>query len=613
MLKLAYLIRSFSRLWLSSAAGLVLFYGTFCSFAAETAIATLVCTDAERWVYGPALEQDVSLSFRREFEQFLQNKSSAVRSFAEALALRRLSLTVGSKIFSEYWISRSLYRAGLIEIAASGFNAIAGKPPTPSTVGIQIAALACLERIHALHSTIDFAPQVRAQISTYFGSAVVKPEFLPILWEAVLQIFQRQIGSEVGSDSKDSEGAALVRLVRGGGPYERYLKAILAIRQGKAREAAGHLEALIIADRLPASIRAQKDTIRLLLARTYYTSGRYEEAAAQLGKIDKNSNELIHALSEMAWAHLLAGRYTDAIGVGIGVQSGWVRRTFSPEAMMVMAMALNEICQYPESVKLIGMFRNEYGSSFEWLKREARSNGSPLYPLAVASLRDGKKVVPDRVASEWMRSPLFIANQGGINLIFEENRAANAMGAMGQKEQALQAKMLLKATQDLRKKFPRDKNDWIQLQSQVAHYRRLASAAPIWRNILGGYLRGVVGVRARLVDEIEQELTQLNARMLHQLVEVAENSDLIEVEIYDGASEDIIWQNAHPEYKAMQPGGGAQSARSLASSPDVYNWGASLSGLTGTGELWEDEIGSLKANLADNCASKEKYVDVQRE
>ena len=55
----------------------------------------------------------------------------------------------------------------------------------------------------------------------------------------------------------------------------------------------------------------------------------------------------------------------------------------------------------------------------------------------------------------------------------------------------------------------------------------------------------------KLVARINADLDARTLRMLDQLEEIAENVQLIEIEIYNGASHDIIWQNAHPDYKEI--------------------------------------------------------------
>ena len=70
------------------------------------------------------LRNEIPAEFLREFDSFIHKKTSPLRGFAEALALRGQALTPLAKTFSEYFISRALYEAGMIEVAANGFNVL---------------------------------------------------------------------------------------------------------------------------------------------------------------------------------------------------------------------------------------------------------------------------------------------------------------------------------------------------------------------------------------------------------------------------------------------------------------------------------------------------------
>ena len=146
------------------------------------------------------------------------------------------------------------------------------------------------------------------------------------------------------------------------------------------------------------------------------------------------------------------------------------------------------------------------------------------------------------------------------------------------------------------------------LKRELVRFRHIKGAAPVWRKILANYQTRVPKIQKDMVDGINSEIARLNRRMYSELQEISENNELIEVEILNGASDDLIWQNAHPGYKEAakkmkQLGGQAQADK-------VWNWGTTQGGLDGRGEIWEDEIGSLRADLYDNCESKDKYLAV---
>src|SRR5262249_10091304 len=143
----------------------------------------------------------------------------------------------------------------------------------------------------------------------------------------------------------------------------------------------------------------------------------------------------------------------------IALQSGGLRTTFAPEALMDAAMALNELCLFPESLQMIQTFRKSYERSYHWLKdhvgKNAPKRSEHLYPLALGYLKgDNKKEVPERVASEWIRSPIFQARQQSINVSFSQAKAVPGLiqeaeaflGVEATKLAALREEMIVKKT-----------------------------------------------------------------------------------------------------------------------------------------------------------------------
>jgi hypothetical protein len=337
--------------------------------------------------------------------------------------------------------------------------------------------------------------------------------------------------------------------------------------------------------------------------------------------ISKSSNELANSLEELSWAYLMAEQYREAIGTAMNLQAGGLRKTFAPEAPMVMSMAMNEICQYPDSLNAANIFRKNYEQSFKWLSQWKNSGKSDnLYKLAVQFLKKQGEA-PVRVASEWVRSPVFLANQDEINLLFDEKDSASGLQKWGSKEQNRIGQEILTNLKELKPAFyaaraklkpgeelpSKVKNGLQKLKQDVIAFRRMQKAAPVWKAVLANHQKHAPGIERRLATEIQTDLKARTDRMITQLEETAENIQLIEVEIYNGASEDIIWQNAHPEYKKMAKELDDDADRSPASK--VWDWGRTkVASENDDVEVWEDELGSFKADVVDNCSSKDKYL-----
>ena len=159
-----------------------------------------------------------------------------------------------------------------------------------------------------------------------------------------------------------------------------------------------------------------------------------------------------------------------------------------------------------------------------------------------------------------------------MSLSFKEDRALQALG-----------KQVEKAKSD----FEGDKD------------AALASIMNELAGRIGNETEAAVRLRQDLVARINANLAAKSALMLAQLDEIAENTKLIQVEIFNGASHDIIWQNANPEYRDVSRKWKSESKKDQAASR-VWNWGT----IRKSGEkveLWEDEMGAMKANIINHC------------
>lgn len=570
------------------------------------------CTASERWVF----PGDFAAGFEAEFKAMGTGTVSAIRGFSEAMALRSQAKRIGEKYFAEYWVALSLYKAKLTHLAFNGFSALAAKESSDETAWIQSAALECLAEIHVKTPTLQISNAVAARLSQMQTSPGR---------DKVASILVRQI---LGARESPSKAEPFAQLISAKSPDASFSKGLINVAKNKPLEAAEQLKAFLSNSSIPRHLENYRDQARLLYARALYSLGYFDDAENQYKTISKNSNELAHALSELAWAYLRNEKYPEAIGTAINLNSGGLRKTFTPEAPMVMAMAFNELCHFPESIHAIQAMRSQYKDAYEWLKANAshdRNAPSP-YELVVQFLKKDQTPVPRRVITEWIRSPHFIGRQDEINLLVSRTKHIDVVQKSGRDEQTRMAKDLLVFMADLKPRYykaremaharggklsPDVEADLKTLREKVAHYKRLKRGAEPFRKFASFLDRKAPETQARLVSEINSEIRQRNKRMLIQLEEVADNSHFIEVEIYQGASQDMIWQNAHPDYKELAKKISDDANRGPAAK-EVWNWGKVEGGFSGTHEVWEDELGSFRADLFDNCSNKEKYLAIKR-
>lgn len=573
------------------------------------------CTDHETWVLPHAL----SPYWRADAAGFYSPLSSLpapARIFSEALTLKKISNSPEVSLFAEYWISRALYQAGQIHAAASGFSAIAEASTDKTARGIQVAAIECLLRISEKHPTLGeralkkLQPRILA-LAEHFQST--HPPV--ILQDAALRTLDfarlEQNSTELLRSSPSHVGLARGFHLAYKGQHSKAIETLKTLLDNSESE-----------KNFSGSLAHYKDSARLMLARSLYAVGRFDEATDQLKQVSKSSNLLSDALSELAWSFLLAEKYGESIGTALSLQRGGLRHSFAPESSMIMAMAMNELCQFPEALRALQVFRHRYGPSYLWLKSLSDGKFSKtLYPTAVQYLRDQRNI-PAALGAEWTRSPFFLAHQDEINLVYAESRATPALLRSNIDEQTKQGLSILSSSRELGQKIrkvrkkqpdgelsPSLKEALSNLKRALTHYRRLRRAEPLWRQVLIHQKEMGPRTQQNLVAAIENRLKSTSQRMFLQLEEIAENNQLIEIEIFNGASQDLIWQNANPEYRKIAAE--LQANERAAQKGRVWNWGSSALSADDS-EIWEDELDSARADIYDNCSSKDKYLALRK-
>ena len=605
------------------------------------------CTKQEHWsildlANSSREEKAFGISWLKEINSLFSGHASPLRSFSNALALKRVSSNPNESIFSEYWISRSLQEAGLFHMAHYGLGLIVNQGVSPSTLSVQLAALACLVSMQQQHSgslTLEGLSQSQLlKLNQALDSdTIASPQMEPIktaiktsMKTAIWQAAVFKVMDQNGSNKSDfirilkSSGAPGVSGLPGlPNVYEKFATVLLSSMQGESESIVQGLSVLLPLIQTEVFFKPFLEHLKMISARAAYTSGKWSQSVDQYKLVHPRSNEWVAALSELSWAYLKGEKYREAIGAGIGLQSGSLRHTFAPESMMVMAIALNEMCRFPESMNVIQSFRKNYLETYQWLKNAGQKSSDPkeLYKTAASfAKREPVLTVPVRVASEWIRSPLFISKQERINVTFKEKTQLKLLSQQMKDEKRAQMTKIVRTAQKLYLKLKQAKADSksekfitvalfeeIQtLKSEVVQYQRLKGAIPPLRKILAQADLNNSQLRKKLVVEIGTEIVRLNSHMLQLLGEIEENIELLEVEIWNGASEDIVWQNAHPNYKLMAQK--MKDAKGQSSAGKVWNWGKIDGGFDGKGEIWEDEVGSLSADLYDNCESKDKYL-----
>lgn len=505
----------------------------------------------------------------------LDGKCKAPETLLRALARKRSAKTPDSAFFSSFLIARSLLQAGVPSSAAEVFNQMLPETPSRISQPIAIAAMECVEVLHSLYPGLGFSLTANAAISSFLKSANEFKEN-ETLREAALSVVMAKL--DKGKEPKEE-----LDFLKGT-PYENYAKGLAFAKAHDARGIITQLEPLTENPSLPRALKAHTDEMRTLLANAYYEKGQFRKAAEVLAAIPVRSIQKAHAVIEVAWADLLMGDFATALGSVVSLGWNWFFDRFVPEGTYIAAIAFNERCYYPEALKEVGIFRDRYSPSVQWLTHylEKSSTDRPkLYPMALASLKQTADV-PPVISSEWIRSPVFIADQELIGLQAAANRQLASLLKDGVVTPTAPQKGGTLTPEDL--------------AAGMAELRALGTREKARS----------VEEKKSLILQIERNLIAISERMSRVLANINKNVEFLEAEVYDGASQDLFWENAHTGYREQVQSGELAEARSRGGS-QIYRWGRTNAALRSKYELWEDEVGSIRLLLSDNCADKENY------
>lgn len=561
------------------------------------------CSSAESW----------SGKGAGSLNSMISGEVSPTRGYARAIVLEKNVTTPELRAFGLYLEARALNLAGLDTEAMDGFSSLASAAPSPEIANIQVAAMECMNVMVLKHPGMSIPADARRNLSV-FSRLNLSASHRQVLHELELNT----LSSQIAEGARASEIEATLSELKDSGIYQSVGVALIASAQKNYPRVITELTPVFAKHAvLPGDLARQTTHMRLLLARAYYSTRQYSKAIAQYQLVDRKSNEISEALSELSWSYLMEEHYGDAVGTAVSLRVGEMKQTFAPESTMVMAMALNELCQYQDSLRSIQTLQRDYDSSYHWLRQwsDSRKNQA-LYPLALQFLKNDNQDIPPQVAGEWIRSNLFLAGQDEIHRLFGEADKSEAfmkastqeLSAMGEKIRDMAGDKNLGVREDHegihvvstgKDPIP------VSISALAEEFNQVHDSLASLEKRLGESSRALEGLRAQWVDRINAELARRNARMLAQLEEVRENSKLIQIEIYNGASHDMIWRNAHPDYASI-----AKHFKENIEEPsgsEVWKWG-SIDPNSDSVEIWEDELGDFKAGLRNNCKNKEKYL-----
>ncbi|MGZ3698018.1 MAG: hypothetical protein ACXWP5_07785 [Bdellovibrionota bacterium] len=530
--------------------------------------ADFACSPDESWSYGPAVGDEL----RAKIGVVPHEKAAALEAFVQGFEL--LAKTNPElQALGEFRMYRSVLELKLVHFAYRGMTGIATGPALPATEGIRIAAIECLNQIRKSYPSMAMDPKLTAAL----GLTLPRIQKLTAaqrdaVWQALASIASRKLVEQ----RKQAVIAPELVLLAGSGAYEAFIRASEAVIQEQNAEAMKQSLAFFRFNPLPEALKQQQDGMHLNLARLNYQQAQFDPSIQEFGRVSQTSNLFSHTLSDRAWAYYLKRDLSGAAGSAYNLLVGDLKRTFAPDAPIILAIANFETCHFPEALEALAFYKKNYNQTYQWLynwyyaRQKSPEASANLYPYVVYYLKKHSGL-PHNLASEWIRSPTFIAEQQEMNLFFDEAQTSDALG----REIAAITKAPATRNQKLLSKF---------------------------RELLARFSTTIPGLQRTLLSKINDEFVLRNYEMLGQLVESFENSQLVEVEIYNSAGESLIKKNSRENYKQLA----ANSMKKK--SPDdvlpVLDWGRFPASEGEKAEIWDDELGFLKTDLTNICPRK---------
>lgn len=537
---------------------------TFKTASAQTQsskIATTIfnaCTEVERIRFSETLPiEEVKIA-----KNAIEDKIEGSEMFKLGFQLETQSKNLEMREIGTFMKARSYLREKLYHIAYDKFSEMVKRQdldrrPHFATLG----AIECMLVIQKEFPTYRFdSGHLKAFESLSKLSQLESTERRTLAHSMVIRV------KELLNQFNPAEARRLIDALAFQPEYRDYAKALLLQREDKYEEVIPLWEQFIEKKSLPLGFEEDRDTVIVLYARTLYELKKYEKSGDILRLIPRESNYLATAMSDLGWALLMSGKRKEAIGASFNVQKSNLARVFAPEAPLVASIALFELCQYARALKNAVYFKRKYFPVIVWYKKLSETEQKKPYKLLLSALRK-KAAVPNLVLLEWLRSPEFRAHQAESNSLYEEKKTAYR--AYSKRHVAEKGALWVK--------------EW-------------RAPMPIFYKTIDGRLKD-------LGSKMDKILAMISDRIVKLVSQMIDNVQLLEIEIYDIASEDMIWRNINPEYQKWL----AKQDKEKKVAGRVWQWGQVPTDPKVPSEIWDDELGFTEADVTDECTNKTKF------
>jgi tetratricopeptide (TPR) repeat protein len=225
-----------------------------------------------------------------------------------------------------------------------------------------------------------------------------------------------------------------------------YLNALVQVNYRMYRSAVESLEQAIRLAEGTGADPAVADLAYMALARIAYESENYDAAIFYYKKVPRDSIRAGTVFYEMAWAYMMKGDYSRAIGSFHALHSPYFKKSFYPELWILEARAYGDLCRYDKAAKALDAFDTRVAFYQEPLKRFIDGQKSPddFYLNFVASLNEvpGANRLPKVISYPVLANVEFYNLYKTIRQLENEERAIRQnQGRLGSFAKEMQVKI----------------------------------------------------------------------------------------------------------------------------------------------------------------------------
>lgn len=382
------------------------------------------------------------------------------------------------------------------------------------------------------------------------------------------------------------------------------------------------------------SIEARKEgnsNIRALtavnLARMHFAMKNYNKALDLYMQVPKDHALWVQALVEQGWTQLALNDFSGAIGNMYSLHSPYFKAVYQPESFVVRTIGYLNICQYGDAYKTLTWMEHDYRDMYDKTSAYLKTKGQPVTVYnTVKSYIRGKSDqsvdgVPYQVWREMARRKDFLNLQvalndkldeakryEGVNEKIKTEKASIRFRADNSKKQFdIWSGKIAKAKADkgMAKDLDQSRNSLKLERDRTIAYRFQLSILEQSRQ---GYLDFQKKSQAKLDQTAAAVTTKAGEALLKrasvmqsEMEKLLENNEFLRYEVFAGSGENIRYQVAGGEVS-----GQVNRIPANVKPTKMMNWNFD-------GEYWEDEIGSYRSSLQNNCPASARVPAATKE